>query len=287
MKIGMIGLGRMGSGIVDNFIRNGHEVMVYDLAPAAMEKFVGRAGMAGDLRELLAANEMVGMVLPGSPEVEAVTDEFLAAGVAGKIVVDFSTSYPMSTRRIFAKFREKGGRYCDISMSGSPVDSANATFDLLYGGDPALFEELRPVIEKICKKFYNCGGPGAGNCAKLLTNHLSAVLVALYGEIFALAEKMDFDTSLLHEINSNGACDSGFYQFIAPKLIHHDYQPSFALDFCIKDLTYLKRLFDEFKANAFVLDGGLNMFRDAHSMGYGSHDCSEVMRSARRSLGLE
>ena len=143
------------------------------------------------------------------------------------------------------------------------------------------------MIGAICKKFYNCGGSGQGNCCKLFTNYLSAVEVALFGEIFALAEKMNFDTKLLHEINTVGDCNSAFYQFVAPKMVNHEYTPAFSLDYCIKDLGYLKRMLEEYKANSLVLDGGLNAFKEGHAMGLGNKDCSEVHRVSRRNLGLE
>ena len=286
-KIGMVGLGIMSTGITNNFIKNGNDVMVYDTNPDAVAKFADKAKVAADLAELLAANEIVCMALPGSHVVEPVVEQMLSIGVEGKIIIDFSTSYPMSTKMLYGKVKAAGGTYCDISMSGSPVGAAEGTFDLLYGGDADVYETLTPVISKICKKFYNCGGSGQGNCCKLFTNHLSAVAVALFGEIFALAEKMDFDTKLLHEINTEGDCNSNFYQFVANKMVNHEYTQAFPVDYCIKDLGYLKRMFDEFSANGYVLDGALNTFRQGHAMGYGMHDCSEAHRVCRSNLCLE
>lgn len=286
-KIGMVGLGIMSTGITNNFIKNGNDVMVYDTNPEAVAKFADKAKVAADMAELLAANEIICMALPGSHVVEPVVAEMLAIGVEGKIIIDFSTSYPMSTQALYQKVKAAGGTYCDISMSGSPVGAAEGTFDLLYGGDEDVYETLKPVIGNICKEFFNCGGSGMGNCCKLFTNHLSAVLVALYGEIFALAEKVGFSTELLHQINSVGDCNCNFYQFVAPKMINHEYTQAFALDYCIKDLGYLKRMFDEFKGNAYVLDGALDAFRQGHAMGYGANDCSEVNRVSRFNLGLE
>lgn len=286
-KIGMIGLGVMSTGITGNFIANGCDVMVYDSNPEAVARFADRAKTAKDLGQLLAENDIICMVLPGSHVVEGVVADMLQLGVKDKIIIDFSTSYPMSTKMLYGKVKDAGGQYCDISMHGSPQGAADGTFDLLFGGDPEMYEAMKPIIGKICKIFYNCGGSGSGNCCKLFTNHISAVQVALFGEVFALAEKMGFDTELLHEINTCGDCNSNFYQFVAPKMINHTYDPAFTLDYCIKDLGYLKRLFDEYSANAFVLDGALDAFREGHAQGYGSHDCSEVMRVPRHSLGLE
>jgi len=286
-KIGMIGVGTMGAGITGNFIKNGNDVMVYDTNPAAVAAFADRAKVAKDLKELVESNEIIGMVLPGSHVVEPVVEQFLQIGVAGKIIIDFSTSYPLSTQMLYRKVKAAGGQYCDISMSGSPIGAAEGTFDLLFGGDPEMYEELSDVVGSICKKLWNCGGSGLGNCCKLFTNHLSAVEAALFGEIFALAEKMGFDTKLLHQINSEGDCNSPFYQFVAEKMVNHEYTPAFALDYCIKDLGYLKRMFEEFKANSLVLDGGLNAFKEGHAMGLGAHDCSEVHRVALHNLGLE
>ncbi len=286
-KIGMIGLGIMSTGITNNFIKTGNDVMVYDTNPEAVAKFADKAKVAADLAELVSSNEIICMVLPGSHVVEPVVGQMLEIGVEGKIIIDFSTSYPLSTQMLYGKVKAAGGQYCDISMSGSPIGAAEGTFDLLFGGDPEMYEALKPAIGKICKQFYNCGGSGQGNNCKLFTNYLSATEVVLFGEIFALAEKMGFDTKLLHEINTEGDCNSSFYQFVAPKMVGKEYTPAFSLDYCIKDLGYLKRMLEEFKANSLVLDGALNTFKEGHMLGYGSHDCSEAHRVSLFNLGLE
>ena len=107
-KIGMVGLGIMSTGITNNFIKNGNDVMVYDTNPDAVAKFADKAKVAADMAELLAANEIICMALPGSHVVEPVVEQMLSIGVEGKIIIDFSTSYPMSTKMLYGKVKAAG-----------------------------------------------------------------------------------------------------------------------------------------------------------------------------------
>ena len=84
-KIGMVGLGIMSTGITNNFIKNGNDVMVYDTNPDAVAKFADKAKVAADMAELLAANEIICMALPGSHVVEPVVEQ---VGVEMTVTVD-------------------------------------------------------------------------------------------------------------------------------------------------------------------------------------------------------
>ena len=124
MKAGFIGLGKMGNGCCGNLISKGHEVAVYDLSPKAMSAFEGRAVLASGPETLFDRSEVVFLSLPGSADVEAMTDRFLALGVKGKAVIDLSTSYPSSSKIIQAKFKEAGGVFLDAPLTGTPTGAA-------------------------------------------------------------------------------------------------------------------------------------------------------------------
>nr|WP_306434443.1 NAD-binding protein [Paenibacillus sp. J2TS4] len=132
---------------------------------------------------------------------------------------------------------------------------------------------------------HHVGGPGAGNIAKLVNNYLSIMYISLYAEIFPLAEKMGFDTGKLFEIIGQSGVNCAMYQSNAAKIVNQTYTPSFALDLALKDISYVKKLFDEHQIPAFVLDGGLSLLRMGHLKGYGGHDVSEMGRVVREMMG--
>ena len=147
MKIGFIGLGRMGRGVCENFVRHGHDVAVYDVSAAAMEHFRGQAELSPDPAALFQRSEAVLLSLPSSVQVEDMCETFFACGVEGKTVIDLSTSYPLSTKKLHAAFKERGGVLLDAPLMGNPTMAAEGTISVTVGGDEADFEAARPIFE--------------------------------------------------------------------------------------------------------------------------------------------
>ena len=287
MKTGFIGLGRMGSGCCNNLIAKGHEVFVYDIKKEAAQKFDGRAVLASTPEELFKSAEVTFLSLPGFPEVEAMTDRFLAIGVRGKAVIDLSTSYPPSCKTIHGKFKNAGGIFLDAPLTGTPQAAADGTLVVNVGGSEADYEKYKDVIAAFSKASHYIGPAGAGNIAKLMNNYLAIMYSALYSECFPLAEKMGYDVNRLFEIISDSGVNCPIYQRVIPKMIlNKTFDPGFSVNFCIKDLSYFKKLFDEYQCPTLILDGGLNSFRLAKAMGYGEDDASNVARPMYKNLDI-
>jgi 3-hydroxyisobutyrate dehydrogenase-like beta-hydroxyacid dehydrogenase len=156
------------------------------------------------------------------------------------------------------------------------------------GGDEADYEKYKGVIADFSKASNYIGTAGAGNIAKLMNNFLAIMYTALYSECFPLAEKMGYDVNRLFEIISNSGVNCPIYQRAVPKMcVNKTFDPGFSVNFCIKDLSYFKKLFDEYKCPTLILDGGLNTFKFTAAMGYGEEDSSNVGRVAYHNLGIK
>ena len=288
MKIGFIGLGRMGGGVCSNIIKKGFEATVYDASPDALKKFEGRAKLAAGPEEVFAASDVTILSLPGFPEVEAVTDKFLALGVKGKGVIDISTSYPTSSRKIHDKFIAAGGHYLDAPLTGTPVAAAEGTLVVNVGGDEGDYEKYKDVLAAFSKASHYIGKAGAGNIAKLVNNYLAIMYIGLYAEAFPLAEKLGYDVEKLFTIITDSGVNCPIYRNTVPKMcIDKTFTPGFSLNFCLKDLSYFKMLFEEYKVPSFILDGGIDMFKLARLMGLGEGDSSGVAKVTYKNLGID
>jgi len=288
MKVGFIGLGRMGSGVCSNIIKKGYDTTVFDISEDAMKKFEGKAKLARSPEEVFTASDVTLLSLPGYPEVEAITDKFLELGVKGKGVIDISTSHPTSSRKIHDKFKAAGGRYLDAPLTGTPVAAAEGTLVVNVGGDEEDYEMYKDLIAAFSKASHYIGKAGAGNIAKLVNNYLAIMYIGLYAEAFPLAEKMGYDVEKLFNIITDSGVNCPIYRNTVPKMcIDKTFNPGFALNFCLKDLSYFKMLFEEYKCPSFILDGGINMFKLARIMGLGDKDSSEVAKVTYRNLGIE
>jgi len=288
MKVGFIGLGKMGNGCCGNLVKKGYEVTVYDLIPEAAQKFSGKAVIASSPEELFRSADVTFLSLPGYPDVEAMTDRFLAVGVKGKAVIDLSTSYPSSSKAIHGKFKQAGGVFLDAPLTGTPVAAAEGTLVVNVGGDEADYAKYKDVIGAFSKASHYIGPAGAGNIAKLVNNYLAIMYTGLYSECFPLAEKMGYDVKRLFEIISDSGVNCPIYQRAVPKMaITKTFDPGFSVNYCIKDLSYFKKLFDEYQCPTPILDGGIDIFEQAKALGYGEGDSSNVARVTYKNLGIK
>ena len=101
-KIGFIGLGKMGAGVCHNFVNKGFTVSLYDKNPAAMEQFKEKAKLCDNPVDVFNKSDCTFLSLPSSVQVEELVSFFIKEGVKGKTIIDLSTSYPMSTRKLHA-----------------------------------------------------------------------------------------------------------------------------------------------------------------------------------------
>jgi 3-hydroxyisobutyrate dehydrogenase-like beta-hydroxyacid dehydrogenase len=274
-KIGFIGLGKMGSGICNALLANGYEGTVYDVNPAASGKYEGKARVANSVSEVIRKSDYIFLSLPSSRHVEPVIDEFLKEGVKEKTIIDLSTSYPFSTKQLYEKVKAGGGAFIDAPLSGSPADAEKGTLCVLFGGDRDQFEKLETMMKCFCNRYFYLGESGSGAVAKLMMNFISLSYVIAYAHVFPLTEKMGLDNSLLYDIISGSAMNCGMFRLYAPKMISRSYDMAFAFELALKDLTYCKKLFEEYEVPAFGLDGTLDLLRVGIKDGRGKKDYSE------------
>lgn len=287
-KVGFVGLGRMGSGISQQLIRHGYELTVFDINEKNAQQFADQATIAANLDQVLNSSDVIFLSLPGSPQVEETVGHFLSYGVTGKTIIDLSTSYPLSSKKLYEQVKSAGGQFADASLTGTPVHAREGNLIVTMGGDEQTYEQCLPMMKTFASRgIYYVGGPGAGNVAKLANNYLSIMYVALYAEIFPLAEKLGLDTEKLFEIIGQSGVNCAMYQSNAAKIVRKTYEPSFSLDLALKDLSYVKKLFEEYQIPSFVLEGGLTLLQLGHLKGYGDKDLSEMARVTREIMKME
>lgn len=286
-QIGFVGVGKMGRGMCENLIKAGHALSVYDTCPENMAYFEGKATLARDAQEVFAASEIIFLSLPNSAVIEHVTEGFLKAGVQGKTVIDVSTSYPESTVRLYEQFKEAGGVFMDAPLLGGPDDTMAGNAPCIISGDEEEVERVRPIIAAYADPIDYFGKVGSAHTVKLAMNFTGLMYAALSAQMFPLMEKMGIDTKNLFDIMNKGPFGNWVFDFYGKKFVNKDYHMDFALELALKDMTYVKRLYDKFNVPAFLLDGGLDLMRAAVKDGRGPHDTSEIAATMYEYLGLD
>ncbi|MDH5606875.1 MAG: NAD(P)-dependent oxidoreductase [Anaerolineae bacterium] len=193
MKIGFIGLGDMGTGIVPRLMAAGHSVTGWNRTKEKANKLV-EMGMqwADSPREAASQSEIVFCIVTDAAAVKAVSlgpDGVISGLAKDGIFVDMSTISPDSSREISAAFSQAGLTMLDAPISGSTVTLNEGKASLMVGGDKAAYERVRPVMLAIGPKVNYIGASGLAVQMKLAINLVLMVEVIAFGEGVALAEK--------------------------------------------------------------------------------------------------
>ncbi len=254
MRIGFIGLGMMGSHMVANLQKAGHDLVIYDVRREAGEPALKRgARWAETPADAARQSEIVMTSLPGPKEVEQVVlgDNGVIYGAQpGSFYVDVSTSSPTLIRRIYKVLGERGVKVADAPVSGGVVGAEEASLQIMVGSDPDVFEQIKPALLGIGDKIAYIGEVGAGEVAKLVHNQIALVVQQVVAEGLTLGAKAGIAPEKLLEAirggaygRSNGSVGSSMENII---LQGGWDAPRFALALARKDLGLATDLASEF-----------------------------------------
>lgn len=286
-RIGFIGVGKMGRGMCANIIQKGYPTTVYDVKKEALVPFKDKAKTASSSLEVFLESDVTFLSLPNSNVVEAIVGECLKEEVAGKTIVDVSTSYPESTKALHAQLTARGGQFVDAPLLGSPADTAAGTAPCMISGDPEAVEHVRDIISSYASPIDYMGPIGSAHTVKIAMNFQGLMYAALAAQMFPLMEKLEIDTKKLFKIMNDGPFGNAVFDFYGRKFVEKNYRMDFALEMALKDMVYMKRLYEQFNVPAFLLDGGLSLLREAVKDGRGKHDTSEMAAVMYEYLGLD
>lgn len=262
-KVGFIGLGNIGRGICGNLIKGGNELTVFDVNQAAAERFQDKACVAKDVKEVCEKSDYIFLSLPNSQVVEKTVDAFLESGVEGKTIIDTSTSYPVSTRALYEKIKKAGGSLVDAPLMAGPAEAEAGILEIVVGGDKEVVDGLSFLFDTYCRKVSYVGKIGNGHLAKIAMNFCGLSEALIFAQIFPVMAKYGFEQHDLYELLNCETLDNWIFRFYGDKYVNKNYRLDFALALGLKDLTYMKKLFEEQNIPGFMLDGALDLCRVA------------------------
>ncbi|MCH2165646.1 MAG: NAD(P)-dependent oxidoreductase [Marinovum sp.] len=243
--IGFIGVGLMGGGMARNLLKAGYGLSVIAHRNRAQVEALVAAGASEvkNLEDMAKASDIIHICAPGSPQVEAIVEELLPHLRVGAVIVDCSTSDPVSTASLAAKIGHAGGHLVDAPLGGTPVQADAGELTAIIGASPDVYDRVEPVIGAWAGQMLHLGPTGAGHKMKLLNNMLSLGYGALYSEALALAEKVGITTHQFDSVIRGSRMDCGFYQtFIGHTIDGNRESHKFTLTNALKDATYLESM---------------------------------------------
>ncbi len=283
MRVGFIGLGMMGKNAAANLRRKGFALTVHDLRPEAVAGLVAQgATAAGSAAEVMAASDVVVTMVFGPAEVEQVLrgpGGLLSGECRGKVWIDMTTSSPFLMRELAAEFHAAGGQAVDAPVTGSVDAAIRGDMPMFVGGDDAVIERVRPVIEAM-GHLRKVGAYGNGYVAKLVNNQLWKIHAAAIGEAMVTAKLAGLDPLTWWEVMKGGAADSFVLSHDVPSIFAGHYDPSFPIALCLKDLSLIRELLDRTGTTSTLTDATHERFREAgrrYGMGAGEMTVCKVI----------
>ena len=280
MRIGFIGAGLMGHGMVLNLLKGGHQVhVIAHRNRAPIEDLLSRgAREARSLEEIAQNCDYIIMCLSSSKIVEETITGLKPGLRKNHIIIDTSTSEPESTRRLAGELADLGVGYADAPLTGGPEQAANAELGVLCGASPEIFASILPLLSCFATTIRHMGPVGSGHAAKLMSNFLVTGMIALVTETFSAARNADIDWRNLYEVMLNGSGNSGVLRKMVAPALDGDFEGyKFSLANAFKDIGYFKTLATELGMETSLVDAVAAVFSAAMVRGLGNKNVSHLL----------
>jgi 3-hydroxyisobutyrate dehydrogenase-like beta-hydroxyacid dehydrogenase len=240
-KVGFIGLGVMGSQMVNRLLSKGHTVTGYNRTRSKAQWLIGN-GMqwANSPRAVAAASDYAFAMVTNAAAINAVTEgpDGLLAGLGpGKIFLDMSTVSPTVSRALAAKVRERGADMVDSPVSGSVITLQEGKLSVMVGGRRETFEKVKPLLLDIGPKVTYVGDNGLALSMKIATNLSLAVQMLAFSEGVLLAEKSGIAREVAVDVLTHSAVASPMIQYRGPFVLQQPEEAWFDVNMMQKDMV--------------------------------------------------
>ena len=249
--IGFIGVGLMGAGMAKNILTKGYPLMIMghtNREPVERLKKLG-ATEATSPKELASKVDVLHLCVTGSPQVEAIMngpDGIFASGKKGLIVIDCSTSNPVSTMALAESAQAHGMTLIDAPLGRTPAEAEAGTLDTMVGADQATFYKVKPILDCWAGNVVHLGPVGLGHKMKLINNFIAMGYAALYSEAIGIARKAGLSKEQFHAVVGSSRMRNGFYDTFMKWTMEGDENAHrFTISNAHKDMRYLSSLANE------------------------------------------
>lgn len=240
LKLGFVGLGIMGAPMAGHLLNAGHEVFINSRSKVP-EALVSSAAMqCASPQEVASKADIIFIMVPDTPDVEKVLfgDKGIAAGLSkGKVVVDMSSISPIATKEFAQKINALSCDYLDAPVSGGEVGAKHATLSIMVGGEEAVFERVKPVLELMGKNINLVGRNGDGQTAKVANQIIVALNIEAVAEALLFASKAGADPAKVRQALMGGFAGSKILEVHGERMVKRTFDPGFRIELHQKDLN--------------------------------------------------
>lgn len=290
-RVGLIGLGIMGSGIARNLLKAGFDLWVWNRTASRMDPLVAEgAHHAASPADLASHVDVVITCVSDTPDVEAVLlgpHGVIEQARPGMLVIDTSTISPQTTRAIVARLADQGVHMLDAPVSGGSEGAARGTLSIMVGGQAEQFDRALPIFQAIGKTITHVGEHGAGQTVKLVNQILVVGNALAICEALLFAQAGGVDPQKALEAVSQGAAGSWMLSNRGPQILARDWRPGFTIDLQQKDLRLVLAAADQFGVPLAGTSLVFNLYRTLQARGFGSEGNHALIKALEHLAGFE
>lgn len=278
--IGIVGLGLLGHAIASRLLHVGHAVVGFDVLPervGVLEALGGKG--AASATAVARSAEAVCTVLPSLATAESAIvgrEGVLEGAHAGLAVIQMSTISPRLTETLAREVAARGLGFLDCPVSGtsSMVERGDGIF--FVGGERALYERWRPVLESVLPRAVLVGTVGQAMTLKLVANLLVALHSAAAAEALTLARKAGLDLGIVLDVLNSSAASSAMLKVRGPMIARRDFPAQMKLDLFMKDIHLMQEAAESVGASLPFTDLAERLYEEARVAGHGAEDLAVV-----------
>ncbi|SDZ99813.1 3-hydroxyisobutyrate dehydrogenase [Flavobacterium gillisiae] len=281
LKIGWIGLGNMGNPMVQNLLKAGFEVVVFNRTKDKEKELTALGATSGACpQELLQTCDMVITMLSNDAAVKEVFESengLLSQDNPNKLIINMSTVSPETSRYLATICTAHQLHFIDAPVSGSVKPAQDGTLVILVGATDEDYLLAKPIFNVLGKVSIPVGEPGKASSAKLAINYLLGLNLQGLAETIIFAEKSGVRKEDMLSIINEGACGNGITNIKANSILNDSYPAAFALKHLVKDL----RLAKEAGLDSPLIHPLYDSYKAAQKEGLGDEDVMAIITSLR------
>jgi len=293
MNVGFIGLGAMGLPMAKRVLGAGHTLYTTfhrRREPAEELRAMGAVVLATP-GEVATAADVVITILPADSELKEVV--FGAAGIlsgitAGKILIEMTSGTALAMQEVAEAITAKGCSILDAPVSGGTPAAEQGTLTIMVGGDEALLERSRPLLQLMGTRIVRVGKVGQGKVVKIVNQMMAAIHLLTIGEAFALGIKNGADPDTLYEVIKTSSGYSKMMDLRLPGfLLEGSFDPGFKLDLMKKDVSLALESAKASNTPLLLTSAAAQVFAAASTAGKGSNDFSAAAQFLASLAGVD
>lgn len=290
MKIGFIGLGIMGKPMSRNLLKAGFELIVYDIDETAV-KIIEKAGAkpASSPKEVAQNSDVIITMLPKASIGKSVLEDkngILAGIKENSVVIDMSSVSPVASKEFAQMVEAKKCKFLDAPVSGGEIGAVNATMAIMIGGDEAVVERVRPILEALGKSITVVGPNGSGSVAKLANQIMVNLNIAAVAEALVLATKAGADPKRVFEAVRGGFAGSAVLEEKAPMMYSRNFKAGGPIYINLKDITNVVATADELDVPLILTPQLKEIMISLKATGHNNDDHSSIVQFYEKIAGV-